>query len=316
MGPLKRRSSQNLSAGTALKEGIWGYFLFLNIVLSLPKTARETRAKERINLESSLAKRRILLYNNFNLGLEKRNKSKCLRNGWVAMREKKLVYADLGTVDYHHAWRLQKELQYQRMEGAISDTLLFLEHPPVYTMGRRCETHDLVASEDFLKQEGIYVRKTDRGGLATYHGPGQLVGYLIFHLKENHKPSLSWYIWALEEVSILSLASFGIEGRRILGLTGVWVDNRKITAIGVRMSRWVTMHGFAFNLNPNLNHYQGIIPCGIVDKGVTSLEQLIHPCPTMEEIKEVFLNTIIQVFAFQQVERKDFSFSFLLNGQK
>ncbi|RME88283.1 MAG: lipoyl(octanoyl) transferase LipB [Planctomycetota bacterium] len=218
--------------------------------------------------------------------------------------KKELDYFDLGVMGYEEAWKIQKTLQDLRKEGAIKDTLLFLEHPPVYTKGRRASEKDILFSEEKLQEEGIQVFEVDRGGLITYHGPGQLVGYLIFHLKENHRASLSWFVWALEEVSIQALQHWEIAGKRIPGLTGVWVGNKKITAIGVRMSRWVTMHGFAFNLAPNLDHFKGIVPCGIPDRGVTSLAALIPSCPSMSEVKEVFLKKICHIFAFEKVERK------------
>ncbi len=213
--------------------------------------------------------------------------------------DKIVVRIDLGRQPYRPVWDFQRRLQQLRIHQRIPDTLVFVEHSPVYTIGKNGTDHHVVASEAFLKSRGIEVVHVDRGGDVTYHGPGQLVGYPIFDLHQ-HRTSVSWYMRRLEEVFIQALRHWGIEARRVEGYTGVWVGEEKIVALGVRISRWVTMHGFAFNVNPRLEHYQGIIPCGIADKGVTSLEKLLgHPVP-MEEAGQVVWEAFLKVFEFDR----------------
>ncbi len=172
---------------------------------------------------------------------------------------------------------LQAALVEDRRAGRIGDTLLLLEHPPIITLGvktRQGPKH-IVASEDELARQGVVVHDTGRGGDVTYHGPGQLVGYPIFDLKPD-RCDVHQYVRDLEEVLIVALREFGIDGVRVKGLSGVWVGEpdreRKIAAIGVRISRWITSHGFALNVATNLEHFQLIVPCGIADRGVTSME--------------------------------------------
>lgn len=176
------------------------------------------------------------------------------------------------SIDYKKAYQLQLELRDKRLKNAINDTLLLVEHPPVLTIGTSGSRDNLVVSSDYLSQKGIEVIESNRGGDITYHGPGQIVGYPILNLKE-HKQDLHWLLRSYEEVFIRFLKDYNIEAQRISGLTGVWVGNEKITAIGVGVRRWITYHGFAFNINPNLEHFSYIIPCGIKDKGVTSLKK-------------------------------------------
>jgi lipoyl(octanoyl) transferase len=197
----------------------------------------------------------------------------------------------LGRVGYDEALALQQQLVEERRNGAIPDTLLLLEHPPVITLGvktRRGPNH-IVAAPEQLAREGVTVHETGRGGDVTYHGPGQLIGYPIFDLAPDRK-DVHRYVRDLEEVIIRAIAEFGIEGRRVAGLTGVWVGplgrEEKIAAIGVRISRWITSHGFALNVSANLAHFNLIVPCGIADRGVTSMERLLgHPIP-MADVEE------------------------------
>ncbi len=187
----------------------------------------------------------------------------------------KCTIAQLGRIDYQEALSLQEKLKELRQENKISDTLLLLEHPAVITLGKRGKVSNIIVPDKILKKENIKVYETARGGDVTYHGPGQLVGYLIFDLK-NLGLGIRDFVWKIQEVFIRLLHdSYNIEGRRDDGVyTGVWAGNDKITAIGIAVSRAVTMHGFSFNINTNMDHYRWINPCGITDRGVTSLEKL------------------------------------------
>lgn len=211
-----------------------------------------------------------------------------------------VLFFDLGMLEYQEAWQLQKKLQQERIKKKIPDLVLFLEHPPVFTIGRRSRPEDLLLPQEKLQQRGFSVFSTDRGGQITYHGPGQLVVYLILDL-HNYQKSICWYVHTLEEASLQALSHWQIPGQRIPGLTGVWVGDEKIAAIGVRMSRWVTMHGFSFNVSLDLSHYRFIIPCGIRDRGVTSLQKLLPSAPSMEEVKEVFQKVLCQLFAWGNI---------------
>jgi lipoyl(octanoyl) transferase len=182
------------------------------------------------------------------------------------------VLRQLGRIDYGAALELQQRLTTERKLGLIGDQLLLLEHPHVITMGRNGELKNLLASDDILARAGIAFYPTDRGGDVTYHGPGQLVGYPILDLRD-WKRDVGAYVRAVEEIIILTLAEYGIEAGRIPKLTGVWVGERKIAAIGVHLSRWVTSHGFALNVSTDLSYFQYIVPCGLT-KPVTSMAAL------------------------------------------
>ena len=179
---------------------------------------------------------------------------------------------ELGHVDYETALQLQRQLVAERKEGLIPDQLLLLEHPHVITRGRNGQLQTLLASEEVLRRAGISFYPTDRGGDITYHGPGQLVGYPILDLRE-WKRDVGAYVRGVEQAIIDTLADFGIAASRIPKLTGVWVGERKIAAIGVHISRWVTSHGFALNVTTDLSYFQYIVPCGLT-KPVTSMAQL------------------------------------------
>lgn len=203
----------------------------------------------------------------------------------------------LGVVSYAEGLEIQKALVEQRKAGTIPDQLLLLEHPPVITLGvkSRNDRSHIVASSDLLEAEGVEVFETGRGGDVTYHGPGQLVGYPIIDLKPD-RCDVHHYVRDLEEVMIRTAASFGVHAGRISGLTGAWVGDEKLAAIGVRIARWVTSHGFAFNVNTALNHFDFIVPCGITDKGVTSLEKLTgRPIP-LPDVEDSAINAFKQVF--------------------
>jgi lipoyl(octanoyl) transferase len=212
----------------------------------------------------------------------------------------------LGRVDYAQALKLQQSLVEDRRAGRIGDTLLLLEHPPVITLGvrtRRGPTH-IVASSETLAQMGVSVHVTGRGGDVTYHGPGQLVAYPIFDLRPD-RCDVHRYVRDLEEVLIRTAAAFGIEARRVAGLTGVWTGpvgrEEKLAAIGVRISRWITSHGVAFNVSTNLSHFDLIVPCGIVDRGVTSLERLLGRAVPMRDVENAAIAAFESVFGFTRV---------------
>ena len=204
----------------------------------------------------------------------------------------KILIQDLGFKKYKSVLSLQKKLQKQRIAGNIKDTLILVEHEPVYTLGKNANRHHLLQSRD----KSVEVHNIERGGDVTFHGPGQLVGYPILDLR-NYKKSVSWYMRTLEELTIRVLKEFDIKGSRIKGLTGVWVENKKIAAQGVRISRWVTMHGFSINVCPQLSYYDGIIPCGIFDYDVTSMEECLNKKLSVKKIKnsvsEIFLELFI-----------------------
>ncbi|MBK7035171.1 MAG: lipoyl(octanoyl) transferase LipB [Bacteroidetes bacterium] len=211
-------------------------------------------------------------------------------------------YRDLGTMEYDFAWKLQQSIFDDIVAKKLKNRtlmpdaqlnyqhhLLFVEHDPVITMGKNADEKNLLLNEDFLKQKGVQLFHINRGGDITYHGPGQLVGYPILDL-DNFFTDLGKYLRSIEEVIIKTLAEYNLVGERLKGATGVWLDAdkptaRKICAIGIRSSRWVTMHGFAFNVNTDLSYFDFIIPCGITDKAVTSLKKELGREIDMQEVK-------------------------------
>ena len=207
-----------------------------------------------------------------------------------------LVY-DLGLLDYHEGLLLQEKLLNSRKRGTISDVLLLLQHPSVFTMGRSGIVENIIVPEETLVKEGIPVFHTNRGGDITYHGPGQLVGYPILNLREDGL-TVHQYVWDLEEVVIRTLADFGIGGQRVLGCRGVWVGREKVCALGLRISGEVSMHGFALNVNTNLKYFTYIIPCGIIGVSITSASKLLGRGVEMGEIQESLLRHFSQVFKF------------------
>ena len=209
----------------------------------------------------------------------------------IETKTEQIIVLDLGYRPYQEVWDLQKEMQAKRINIEIEDTLILVEHEPVYTLGKNADENHLLQN----RNESVDVFQIERGGDITFHGPGQLVGYPILDLS-NYKKSVSWYMRTLEQVTIDVLDEIGIEAKRSEGLTGVWVGDEKIAAQGVRISRWVTMHGFALNVNTDLSFYDGIIPCGIFDHGVTSIEQLLGEKQDMETVKQVVIKKFNQNF--------------------
>jgi lipoyl(octanoyl) transferase len=203
----------------------------------------------------------------------------------------------LGTVPYAEGADLQKRLVEQRKIDAIPDQLLLLEHPPVITLGvkTRDDRSHIVATPAALEDEGVEVVETGRGGDVTYHGPGQLVGYPIIDLRPD-RCDVHRYVRDLEEMLIRAVSHFGVTATRMPGLTGVWVGDNKLAAIGVRIARWVTSHGFALNVTTNLDHFDLIVPCGIPDRGVTSLTRLTSRPITVEAVIPAITGTFAEVF--------------------
>jgi lipoyl(octanoyl) transferase len=207
----------------------------------------------------------------------------------------------LGIVDYASALELQKEKVAQRKAGAIPDTLLLLEHPHVYTLGRNANPGNVLVTAEFLASRGAQVFRTDRGGDVTYHGPGQLVGYPILDLTQ-HRRDISWYMRTLEEVFIRTAHDYGIEAGRSAGAAGVWIGNEKLVAMGVHLSRWVTSHGFALNVNTDLSYFESIVPCGLQGKGVVSLAKLLGGPVEMGEVTERVMEHFGAVFGLEIIE--------------
>ena len=207
-----------------------------------------------------------------------------------------LVY-NLDMVDYYEGLLLQERLLNSRKSGAISDVLLLLQHPSVFTIGHSGIVENIIVPKEILVEEGLPVFHTNRGGDITYHGPGQLVGYPILNLRENHL-SVREYVWNLEEVIIRTLADFGISGQRVSRQRGVWVREDKVCAFGLRISGKVSLHGFALNVSTNLKYFTYIIPCGTTGMSVTSVSKLLGHEVAIGEIQGNLLRHFSQVFRF------------------
>jgi lipoyl(octanoyl) transferase len=206
----------------------------------------------------------------------------------------------LGTVDYGEALDLQARLVEERRAGRIPDTLLLLQHPPIITLGVRArnDRRHVLATPEALASAGVGLYESGRGGDVTYHGPGQLVGYPIFDLRPD-RCDVHRYVRDIEEALIHATCAFGVESGRVDGLTGVWVgseEKEKLAAIGVRISRWITSHGFAYNVATNLDHFRLIVPCGIGDRGVTSLSRLLGRDVPMPEVEDAVVAAFASVF--------------------
>ena len=233
------------------------------------------------------------------------------------MSERLVHFKDLGIIDYKEAWDLQEKLfaetialKIERRNGTSQEetqnVLLFCEHPHVYTLGKSGSEDHLLLDETGLKQEEAVFYKINRGGDITYHGPGQLVAYPIFDL-DHFFTDIHKYMRFLEEAVIRTLAHYGIQGDRYPGYTGVWIDPdgpnaRKICAMGVKSSRWVTMHGIGFNVNSNLSYFSHIVPCGIEDKAVTSMERELGKPVDMDEVKKILKQELALQFDFHYAD--------------
>jgi lipoyl(octanoyl) transferase len=214
----------------------------------------------------------------------------------------KLNVCNLGRIGYGEALALQEKLVGLRQRGLISDTLLLLEHPPVLTLGVRGDETNILLPQEELRRMGVEVYRVGRGGDVTYHGPGQVVGYPIVDLTEQGR-DIKRFVWNVEEVFIRLLSKrFGITAdREEKKYTGVWVGNDKITAIGIAVKRWVTMHGFAFNVNTDLEHFKWINPCGLLDRGVTSLQKLLGHELDFDEMYDAVAEYFASVFGAEAV---------------
>ncbi len=203
---------------------------------------------------------------------------------------------NLDTVPYEEAFELQKRLVEMRAQDTINDTLILLEHPPVFTVTRKATLKNILVSPEELEEKGISLCHTNRGGDITYHGPGQLVGYPIMNLKAHGK-DLHGYVRNIEEIIIKLLMDYDITAHRDKSNPGVWVGEEKIAAVGIAVkSSWTTMHGFSFNINPDLSHYSLIVPCGISDKGVTSLFKLLGKTISKKDVREKLIQHYGEVF--------------------
>jgi len=207
----------------------------------------------------------------------------------------------LGLVDYLEAWELQRSLAEARRNGRGSDTLILLEHPHTYTIGRRGTEEHLLVDKVFLTHLGAKVYQVDRGGDITYHGPGQLVGYPIIDLR-HWGNDVGWYLRQLEEVLIGVMAAFGIAATRLPGYTGVWVGDSKLAAIGIKVANSITTHGFALNVNTDLSYFDYIVPCGLPGKGVTSMAQLLGKTVEIDTVADRIAARFGQEFGLTMVE--------------
>ena len=201
----------------------------------------------------------------------------------------------LGIVDYKQTHNLQKQILQDRVDNKCPDTMILLQHNPVITVGRGGDNKNIIVSQAILDSYGIKVYEIERGGDVTYHGTGQLTGYPIIDLR-NYKKDVHWYLRQLEEAIIKFLSYYDIIGKRVSGRTGVWVGDEKIAAIGVAVKRWVTYHGFALNINPDLSHFKLINPCGITDKEVTSLVKILGFDVEMAEVEDKIISAFSDIF--------------------
>jgi len=214
---------------------------------------------------------------------------------------KPLQILNLGVCDYLSAYQIQLDLVAKRQKGEIDDTLILVEHPPVITLGKSAEDSHILFAEDYLREQGVEIHKIERGGDVTYHGPGQIVGYPIFDIKHGGI-GIRTFVENLEQLFIRLLKEeFDIPAGKDPVHTGVWVNGSKITAIGLAVKRGVTMHGFAFNVNTNMSHFQLIVPCGIADRGVTSLEMLTGETQDYARTTALVADYFCKVFGYEGV---------------
>lgn len=214
----------------------------------------------------------------------------------MAKGEKTFLYLDLGTLEYEKAYELQKKLVEARTQKKTPDLLILLEHLPVFTITKTTQSAHLLAPLSTIKEKGIAIFETNRGGDITYHGPGQLVGYVIMDLSTRGK-DLHQFVRDLEQLLIDTLLEWGIHAYRLAEHRGVWVGNKKIAAIGIAVNhQWVTMHGFSLNIDPDYEHFSMIIPCGIKDKGITSMKKILEDEVNPEKLKEVIVKNFEKTF--------------------
>jgi len=213
----------------------------------------------------------------------------------------KMDLLDLGICEYKEALEIQYKLVEKVQKESVNDTLILVEHPPVVTMGRNAKEDNLLLPEALMKEKGIALEYIDRGGDVTYHGPGQLVGYPIFNLKKNHGRSIRTFVHNLEEIFVQLLTKeYGIPASRHECNAGVWLGEEKIVAIGLAVKRGVTMHGFALNINTQLDHFDVIVPCGLPNKGVTSLEKILGEKQDVNVAKEHVLRYFKNIYKYEE----------------
>ena len=217
------------------------------------------------------------------------------------MNFRNLNIVNLQIEPYKKIWDFQKKLYQLRLNNLIDDTLILLEHSHTYTLGKSADKNHLLASSENLSSDEIDIFDIDRGGDITYHGPGQIVGYPIIKLNDLYE-DVHRYLRELEELIIRTLKDFQVTAVRDDDYTGVWVNKNKIAAIGIKVSRWVTMHGFAFNINTDLSFFEKIIPCGIFEKGVTSLAQELGTKINLENVKEVVIKHFCRIFRYNSIK--------------
>lgn len=212
-----------------------------------------------------------------------------------------LLILKLGTEPYKKIWDLQHQIHRMRVNSQINDVLILLQHNHVYTLGKVAKKNHLLLDEKLLIEQGIDLFEIDRGGDITYHGPGQIVGYPIIKLNKLYE-DVHRYLRELEEVIIRVLNEYNVRAYRIPEYTGVWVNDEKISAIGIKISRWVTMHGFAFNINTDLEFFDKIIPCGIFDKGITSLKKILGKNVDLDEVENFLIKHFVDVFKYEDIK--------------
>jgi lipoyl(octanoyl) transferase len=216
---------------------------------------------------------------------------------------KTLQIIESGVTDFLDVWELQKQIFNQVAENRSQNYLILTEHKPVITIGKSGNLKNLLTDASYLISKGINIVEIDRGGDITFHGPGQLIGYPILDLTQ-FRQDIHWYLRNLEEVIIQTLRDFGIQGKRINGLTGVWVNKKKICAIGIKVTRWVTMHGFALNISTNLDYFKHIVPCGISDLGVTSLFDQTGNFVNKKNVIKSVNHYFEEIFGFQRTQEQ------------
>ncbi len=214
--------------------------------------------------------------------------------------DRQCYLVQLGLVEYESAFQLQKSVAAAREEGRVPDTLLLLQHPPVITLGRKASGSNIIVPEDLLRMQGVGVHRSTRGGDVTYHGPGQIVGYPIFNLRGLGMGAAA-YVHGLEAALIETLGGFGLRAERDPAYIGVWTGGEKIAAIGVAISGGITMHGFALNVDPDLGHFRLINPCGITDRGVTSMSRLLGRSIPVEEVMPRLVESFARTFGLEMV---------------
>jgi lipoyl(octanoyl) transferase len=240
----------------------------------------------------------------------RRSTDDALRAAPFSEQMKQVLQVDLGLLGYAEAWALQKRVVAARKAGLIEDVLILCEHPHVITLGRNGKREHLLASEQVLRQKGVQYFETTRGGDITYHGPGQIVGYPILNLGAIRR-DVVWYVRMLEEAMIRATSEFGIAAERVAGKTGIWVrggsSEEKLAAIGVHISRWVTSHGFAYNVSTDLRNFDLIVPCGIADRKTTSLEKLLGRNVEAHEVTPPIARHLGELFrlAMKEASKKE-----------